>query len=197
MSYLRSSTARAWGRVASDYDERRAKEKLALETKSYSVAKTYDVFLSHSFKDAVLILGVKRLIEALDLTVYVDWVEDPTLDRECVTVATAALLRARMKSCRSLVYAHSANSKDSAWMPWELGYFDGFKQHLIWILPVVEESDHEFKGQEYLGLYPTVKVLSDIRRTELGFTKVGTPGRDIPLKEAIATGGVFFTAAAG
>jgi hypothetical protein len=42
-------------------------------------------------------------------------------------------------------------------MPWELGYFDGFKGKVA-ILPVVEGNVNTdaFTGQEYLGLYPYV-----------------------------------------
>ena len=65
--------------------------------------KQYDIFLSHSHDDAELILGVKKLIEDLGLTVYVDWIEDAKLDRSKVTRQTGALLRARMRSCSSLI----------------------------------------------------------------------------------------------
>jgi hypothetical protein len=47
-------------------------------------------------------------------------------------------------------------------MPWELGYFDGFRPSFVWILPLVDESDSEYKGQEYLGLYPPVEKLSSL-----------------------------------
>jgi hypothetical protein len=101
---------------------------------------------------------VKVLLKKQAIDAYVDWVDDPGLDREKVTPETAAILRFRMKSCKSLTYVHSTNSKDSAWMPWELGYFDGYKSDYVWILPIVQMSDSEFKGQEYLGLYPVVEV---------------------------------------
>jgi hypothetical protein len=38
-------------------------------------------------------------------------------------------------------------------MPWELGYFDGGKKQVA-ILPLVEREGADFKGQEYLTLYP-------------------------------------------
>jgi hypothetical protein len=31
-------------------------------------------------------------------------------------------------------------------MPWELGYFDGFKPGFVWIVPLVEKSDEEYEG---------------------------------------------------
>jgi hypothetical protein len=102
------------------------------------------------------------MIECLGLDVYVDWIEDSKLHRSKVTIKTAALLRERMKACSSLVYAHSANSSNSVWMPWELGYFDGIRPHQVWVLPLVTDYDTEFKIQEYLGLYPSVEKLSSL-----------------------------------
>ncbi|WP_158816059.1 hypothetical protein [Methylocapsa sp. S129] len=44
-------------------------------------------------------------------------------------------------------------------MPWELGYFDGFHQGRIAILPLVSSEGAGFDGQEYLRLYPVVERL--------------------------------------
>jgi hypothetical protein len=123
--------------------------------------KTFDVFLSHSFKDAPVILGIKTLLENRGLSVYVDWVDDPDLDRGNVTVATADRLRSRMRQSKSLIYAHSNNSPTSKWMSWEVGYFDGLKGAVA-ILPVAQTSSESFGGQEFLGLYPYID------KTDLG-----------------------------
>jgi hypothetical protein len=104
-------------------------------------------------------LGVARFIEDQGRTVYVDWIEDPGLDRKNVTAKTADLLRIRMRTSSSLIYASSDSATKSKWMPWELGYFDGQKPEMVSILPLVEKSDSEWKGQEYLGLYPVVDRL--------------------------------------
>lgn len=115
---------------------------------------SYDIFLSHSFLDRDLVLGVKRLLESASMTVYVDWMDDPELDRSRVTPATADRLKARMRQCSSLVFAVSQNSPDSKWMPWELGHFDGLKgDDKVAILPLVNRDGEGFEGQEYLGLY--------------------------------------------
>src|ERR1700684_3206246 len=118
---------------------------LSEDARRFSSSNHYHVFLSHSYKDSDAIFGVKKLIEAEGLTVYVDWIEDPALDRTKVTRSSAKVLRERMRVCACLVYVHSANSSESAWMPWELGYFDGFKPGFVWIIPLVELSDSEYK----------------------------------------------------
>lgn len=55
----------------------------------------------------------------------------------------------------ALIYAHSNQSGSSKWMPWELGYFDGFRSAVA-ILPIAQTNEDSFTGQEYLGLYPYV-----------------------------------------
>ena len=67
-------------------------------------------------------------------------------------------------------------------MPWELGYFDGFKPGRVWILPLVSNSDSEFEGHEYIGLYPAVEKLpANMGPVNLGFTAGGTQRFDVSL----------------
>jgi hypothetical protein len=129
--------------------------------------ETFDIFLSHSKADEEVVLGAKDLLEDDGFSVYVDWLEDPHLDRTKVTGATAEVLRSRMAQCKMLVYAHSTNSGTSTWMPWELGFFDG-RSGKIAILPIAADDQLEFKGNEYLGLYPYLDYVAaqgEIART--------------------------------
>lgn len=124
------------------------------EVASAKKRSSFDVFLSHSRSDAQVILGVKAIFEDYGKTVYVDWVDDPLLDRKNVTARTAEIIRGRMRRCKSLVYVHSSNSGSSKWMPWELGYFDGYSGAVA-VLPITK-SGGSFQGQEYLGIYPYI-----------------------------------------
>jgi hypothetical protein len=85
------------------------------------------------------------------------------MNREHVTPETAAILRSRTGQCQSLLYLKTDNSTDSTWMPWELRYFDALRGR-VGILPIVQHSQDEFDGNEYLGLYPYVDV-ADIMKT--------------------------------
>lgn len=123
---------------------------------NFSTAQTYDIFLSHAFLDAEVVLGVKTLFEKKGLSVYVDWIEDTQLDRNNITKETAETIRNRMKQCKMLFYVTSENAENSKWMPWELGYFDGSKPNKVWIFPLLEYEWQTFKGQEYLSLYPVI-----------------------------------------
>lgn len=194
MAYLRVSEAIAAGQAARSYVTKTASQILTEDSRRFSSTDRYDVFLSHSYQDADMIHGIKSIIEKMGLKVYVDWIDDSGLDRGKVTTRTARTLRERMRTCSCLVYVHSPNATQSVWMPWELGYFDGFKPSHVWILPLVSEFDSEFKGQEYLGLYPPIEKLDALAgRMSLGFLDVGEERSTIPLAKAASGSGVYFT----
>lgn len=140
-----------------------AAETLREVAKAQDSARAYDIFLSHASADAELILGVTVMLRDLGYEPYVDWLEDPQLDRSHVTADTAAILRGRMNQCRSLFFATTTSSATSLWMPWECGYFDGSKGKSA-ILPVLAQATDLFSGQEYLGLYPY--ITKDPARTD-------------------------------
>lgn len=119
-------------------------------------SETFDIFLSHSIADAELVLGVRQLLEQQGATVYVDWSYDRQLDRSKVNADTAALLRQRMRQSNSLIYLATAAATTSKWMPWELGFFDGYRYGGVAIMPLLDRETDGFAGQEYLGLYPRV-----------------------------------------
>lgn len=158
MAYVKKSTARQY---ANNYVRRRhnaSARSIANESeKLHYSGKTYDVFLSHSSRDAELVIGVKAILEEQGKSVYVDWLEDAEMDRTKVTPENANLLRSRMKACSSLIFVATENSSSSKWVPWELGYFDGYRENAVAILPLVEDWQSTFDGQEYLGLYPVVE----------------------------------------
>ncbi len=162
MSLFVESTVKARGRAVAQRGLTKVAAAVLTESmETFSPAKQYDVFLSHSVRDADLVLGIKSLLEDSGNSVYVDWIEDKKLDRSKVTAATAETLRIRMNSCKSLFYITTPNAVHSKWMPWECGYFDG-KKDKVAIVPVVEyQGGNAYAGQEYLGLYPYVVQQGD------------------------------------
>jgi len=71
-------------------------------------------------------------------------------------------------------------------MPWELGYFDGLRNENVAILPLTDTADEDFRGLEYLGLYPFVEN----SQTYSGRTSVfiRSPGRGVSSLSAFASG---------
>jgi hypothetical protein len=120
----------------------------------------FDIFLSHSYIDQKLILGIYLSLRDLGYTVYVDWIHDRQLSRESVNKETARTLRNRMQQSRALFYVTTGNSSSSKWMPWELGFKDGHNGKAA-ILPIVDYETENFSGQEYLGIYPYISQGDD------------------------------------
>lgn len=150
-----------------------AKFRVLAEAARTTPVRTFDIFLSHAFADQAIVLGIYTLLSQSGFTVYVDWIHDRQLDRSVVSSSTADVLRKRMRQCKSLFFVTTTNATNSKWMPWECGYFDGFDskpmgeavQHgHVAILPVVDEGQGTFKGQEYLGLYPLAEKGNYLRR---------------------------------
>jgi hypothetical protein len=146
-------------RAARDQTQFGKSARVALESASLeSESRPFDVFLSHSVKDADEVYGVKLILEDQGLSVYVDWIDDPKLDRSHVTAQTAGYLRKRMDQCHSLIYIWSSNATTSRWMPWELGYFDGHRgADSVAIMPLMDNESDSFRGQEYVGFYSVVE----------------------------------------
>ena len=131
-----------------------------LETATFKKSaeeQTFDIFLAHSYSDKKFIGQLKQTVEDMGFSAYVDWINDQELNRSRVTKETAALLRKRLQRSSCLFFVTSVNSSESIWMPWELGYFDAYRQRVA-ILPLTEEPSYSdaYNGQEYLGLYPYV-----------------------------------------
>lgn len=127
---------------------------------------SFDIFLSHSYQDKEIIPALKIELEDMGYSVYVDWISDGCISRnKMIDKETASMLQKRMKQSKCLLYATSSNSKNSRWMPWELGYFDGIKNKKVAILPISKNDnnfDDNFKGEEYLGLYKYIDNTSGI-----------------------------------
>lgn len=156
MAYYTESELRG-GTTASAQTYSQVRDTLRKEAKR---AGPFDVFLSHAKLDEIIIYRLKQEIEASGVSVYVDWLDDPQLDRSRVTSATASAIRARMRECQSLIYATSPAASQSKWMPWELGFFDGLRGPAhIGVMPVVKYSSDTYVGLEYLGLYDTVEKI--------------------------------------
>lgn len=159
MAYLRESDVRQAARSSLGF-AREAASVLSESVRTASITARFDVFLCHSVRDAEIVLGSVRLLESQGLSVYVDWIVDPQMDRSAVTVGTAEILRQRMRQSKSLVYLFSQNSQRSRWMPWELGYFDG-QNGTVGILPIAPDVGAlDFSQEEYLGLYPKIELQS-------------------------------------
>ena len=146
----------------------------------FDSATNYDLFISHSFSDKDLVIGLLHLFSAAGYIVYIDWINDSSLDRQNVTPETAALIRQRVRQSKGTAYIATTNSTTSKWCPWELGISDGMKGRVC-ILPVMYTV---FLGQEYLGLYPYLDYSRAIgeRQNDFWITDQRNPRKQVRLR---------------
>jgi len=128
MSFFTEAQVRQKASEAKRYKTLSTEEFLIESNEKFeSSDKNYDIFLSHSKLDEELVLGIKISLEDMGYSVYIDWINDKQMDRTKVNNSTAQILKDRMNKSKSLIFVTTENSIHSIWMPWELGYFDGYK----------------------------------------------------------------------
>jgi hypothetical protein len=128
-------------------------EQRQIVAKAESSSPVAATFLSHSTKDVELLPGVIALLERHGAKVYLDK-RDTTLPA-ITSPDTGAHLRTRIAQSKRFVLFATVNSKDSRWVPWELGLADGSKgDSKVAVLPSADfAEDSSWVDQEYLGMY--------------------------------------------
>lgn len=107
-------------------------------------------FLSHSHKDEQLALSLQGFLAGQGVYLYIDW-QDSSMP-ETPNAETADKIRTRIRQCNYFLYLATANSRDSRWCPWELGFADGVKKHdSIYVIPTSDGGANY--GTEYIDLY--------------------------------------------
>jgi hypothetical protein len=133
-----------------------AEESVLLESRGFSKVSSsvrVDVFLAHSSDDKKSLPAVIKFLEGYGVKVYIDK-RDPRLPKR-TSKETAEMLKDQIKRSRKFIVLVSENSKDSKWVPWELGISDNEKTvQNIALLPLdLIQAKPEWPEQEYLGLY--------------------------------------------
>jgi hypothetical protein len=140
---------------AQDIQKRQqARSNIVLE--KASAQKT--IFLSHSHKDKDLVEGLINYLASFGIKIYVDW-NDTGMPR-ITNRDTAERIKEKIKENSFFLILATENAMSSRWVPWEIGVADQMKHENIAIIPVVRNSDSEFKGNEYLQLYRCIKIES-------------------------------------
>lgn len=137
-----------------DLDGFRQKLNEAQIIKAASFSRTNKtVFLAHSSKDKRYLPAIISILENHGGSVYVDK-EDERLP-ESTNRETAEVLKSTIRDCIRFVLFVTTNSKDSRWVPWELGLADSEKgESPIALFPTATKShEQQWTKQEYLGLY--------------------------------------------
>ncbi len=104
MAFFTRAELKASGYILKKSVNKTASQILMNESAQFSLDKSNDIFLSHSYLDANKVLGLKSELEEMGYKVYVDWIDDKQLSREKMTKETAETFRIDKCSCLFFCY---------------------------------------------------------------------------------------------
>lgn len=139
--------------VVNEYVAAAQRKAVALNAASADMT----IFLSHSHKDRDLIEPSIAFLRSHGVKVYVDWMDEGMPD--AISGETAKKIKNKILEQKKFLVMVTENSKDSRWVPWELGYADPVKgMNHIATFPIAEKSD--FTQNEYMKIYPKIYFVS-------------------------------------
>lgn len=129
---------------------------------SESCSHQTTIFISHKHDDLNDLKGLLGYLEkTFDVKVYIDS-NDPTMPK-LTSATTAENIKNRIKRCDKFILLATNAAVESKWCNWELGFGDAnkFPKHIaIFPLKPKDSSDFNYKGNEYLDLYPHIAYFS-------------------------------------
>jgi len=129
--------------------------------RNFSASSEYSykptVFISHKHEDLKDLRGVIGMLENIGAKVYIDSMDNKMPNE--TNGDTAKRIKDVIKYCKKFILLATDKAIESYWCNWELGIGDvhKFKRHIA-ILPMKEKGtyDHNYKGNEYLQIYPQI-----------------------------------------
>jgi hypothetical protein len=137
-------------------DQKKVHDSVSLLESRFQVQKHYDVFFSYSSHNQKFALMIVQLLQQAGYSVYID-VYDNRLQSKELNKNVAKILASVMNKCSGLIYLHSSSAKVSKWCPWELGYFSGKHKFMCANMPLTNNDEEKYEGQEYLNMYKQVE----------------------------------------
>ena len=136
--------------------------------KHFSASSEYSykptVFLSHKHDDLKDLRGVIGVLENIGAKVYIDSMDNKMPNE--TNGDTAKRIKEVIKFCKKFILLATDKAIESYWCNWELGIGDvhHFSRHIA-ILPMKGKGtyDHNYKGNEYLQIYPQITYYNAFR----------------------------------
>ena len=117
------------------------------------------VFLSHSHHDKDIIEEVVTFFKALNISIYVDWMDETMPER--TNGVTASKIKSKILLNDKFIFVATNLAVGSKWCNWEVGVGDAYKlsSNKICILPLADNQGH-WTGNEYLQIYPRIEAVN-------------------------------------
>ncbi len=126
----------------------------------FYTGKKCTVFLSHRHDDLVQLKQVANLLEQIDSIIYVDWLDPSMPTYTCGK--TADNIKMKIKQYDKFILVATDGAIASKWCNWEVGYGDAqkFDAEKIALFPLKQDVNTNWKGNEYLELYPVIEYIN-------------------------------------
>jgi len=136
------------------------------------------IFLCHSHLDKTIVEKVSILFERMHVGMYIDWM-DLTMPRETNHI-TAKTIKSRIEQCKKFIFLATYNALKSKWCNWELGLAYASRIDNDFAILPIETKSGKWLGNEYLNLYPVIKIEGRIEDIVVNHVKVfSTNGKEM------------------
>ncbi|WP_313190927.1 toll/interleukin-1 receptor domain-containing protein [Sphingobacterium sp.] len=117
---------------------------------------THSIFLCHSHLDKTIVDKIVILFNKINIELYVDWMD---LDMPRYTDRnTARIIREKIDKAHKFIFLATYNALRSKWCNWELGIAYSSKGENDFAILPIESRTGKWTGNEYLQLYPEMKI---------------------------------------
>lgn len=161
---------------------------ITLLEKSFAgiLEKTLYVFVSHKHDEEELVYRLRDILKRYGFEGYVDWEDD---EMPLTTIGETALkLKDRIIKSKKFILIATEAAIESKWCNWETGFADAHKYvHHLALFPVKGDFGN-YKGEEYLQIYPSIQIRRSPRNESAWDYYVKYPeGREVPLGDWLRT----------
>lgn len=153
-------------------------DDLLKDSRNTKKGEDKSIFLCHSHLDKTIVEKITLLFKKVDYEIYVDWMDEGL--PKVTDKNTARLIRDKIGNCSRFLFLATSRALTSKWCDWELGIAYSLKEEKhIAMLPIYSQNGN-WKGSEYLGLYPEMEIDSidlneiDERNVRIRYSKSKT-----------------------
>ena len=121
------------------------------------------IFISHKHDDLEDLKGVIGFLEkTYNVKVYIDSWDDSMPNN--TSGITAKKIKRKIRECDKFILLATDGAVESKWCNWELGFGDARKYRKnIALFPLKKkgESNNNYRGNEYMSIYPYIECRQD------------------------------------
>jgi hypothetical protein len=142
--------------------------------------KTLYIFISHKHNEENHVYRLQEILKRYGFAGYVDWEDEdmpPTTSGE-----TALRLKERIVKSKKFILIATEAAIESKWCNWEIGFADAHKYEDHLALFPIKGDYGNYKGEEYLQIYPSIQIRRVNLETSLEYYIKYPNGNELSMK---------------